>query len=292
MVSPSGGRDSKSTGTNAADEDSPEKGTMDQEEAQKSARRSNQRRHTHNSREKLNVKFKELSRFVAPNVSQSGSSSSTKTHKSKIISDAIQMYNNLVKKREALETELVFSSLEKLEEWLTKIVEKKREDLYEILEDIVRVFCVKQEWILGEVWAPEMTDEKVVLKRVKCVKNPCCDRDETLFIEEFIDHGNVHQYEPPTGPQGRAFQTLRPEWLSDLNDPTIFPAGETARESGITTACSLPVKSEICNPPILAVVMFYSREAMPFDSAKLSLAGEIQSQSALLRSRSFMIPLC
>uniref|UniRef100_A0A7S3EL64 Uncharacterized protein n=1 Tax=Rhodosorus marinus TaxID=101924 RepID=A0A7S3EL64_9RHOD len=66
----------------------------------------------------------------------------------------------------------------------SQIVEKKREDLYEILEDIVRVFCVKQEWILGEVWAPEMTDEKVVLKRVKCVKNPCCDRDETLFIEE------------------------------------------------------------------------------------------------------------
>mmetsp|Transcript_41662 Transcript_41662/g.163597 ORF Transcript_41662/g.163597 Transcript_41662/m.163597 type:complete len:102 (+) Transcript_41662:912-1217(+) len=63
--------------------------------------------------------------------------------------------------------------------------------------------------------------------------------------------------------------------LSDLNDPTIFPAGETARESGITTACSLPVKSEICNPPILAVVMFYSREAMPFDSAKLSLAEEV-----------------
>ncbi|KAJ8904430.1 hypothetical protein NDN08_000948 [Rhodosorus marinus] len=247
MVSPSEGRDSKSTGTNDCDDDSPERGMMDQEEARKSNRRSNQRRHTHNSREKLNVKFKELSRFVAPNVSQSGSPSSNKTHKSKIISDAIQMYNNLVKKREALETELAFSSLEKLEEWITKTVEKKQEDLNEILEDIVRVFCVKQEWILGEVWAPEMAVDKVVLKRAKSVKNPCCERDETLFIEE----------------------------LSDLNDPTIFPAGETARHSGINTACSIPVKSEICNPPILAVVMFYSGEALPFDAAKLSLAEDV-----------------
>eukprot|EP00188_Purpureofilum_apyrenoidigerum_P000749 Plantae.Rhodophyta-Purpureofilum_apyrenoidigerum.ctg13599.p1 GENE.Plantae.Rhodophyta-Purpureofilum_apyrenoidigerum.ctg13599~~Plantae.Rhodophyta-Purpureofilum_apyrenoidigerum.ctg13599.p1 ORF type:complete len:306 (+),score=62.26 Plantae.Rhodophyta-Purpureofilum_apyrenoidigerum.ctg13599:235-1152(+) len=245
-----------------------------EEEEKKSTRRSNQRRHTHNSRAKLNMKFEELNNFIAPNMPQSSTSSSAKTHKSKIISDAIQMYNSLMKKKETLGAEITFSSQEKLEEWIEQVVEKNASNLNSILAEVVRLLAIKQEWAYAEVWVPEEVNGAVHLVLVHHLINPTSDNDTQEQMRRFHSQSSYIQYRPPEGAQGRAYQTTRIEWLSDLTDATVFPAADAAAETGLQTACSIPLKKDL-DSYIAAVLMFYSCEWLQFDAGKITLIEDV-----------------
>eukprot|EP00190_Bangiopsis_sp_CCMP1999_P000384 CAMPEP_0198734162 /NCGR_PEP_ID=MMETSP1475-20131203/50797_1 /TAXON_ID= ORGANISM="Unidentified sp., Strain CCMP1999" /NCGR_SAMPLE_ID=MMETSP1475 /ASSEMBLY_ACC=CAM_ASM_001111 /LENGTH=302 /DNA_ID=CAMNT_0044497579 /DNA_START=100 /DNA_END=1008 /DNA_ORIENTATION=+ len=260
-----------------------------EEEDKKSMRRSNQRRHTHNSRAKLNLKFEELSRFIAPNMPESSASSSAKANKSKIISDAIQMYNSLVKKKETLEAEITFSSKEKLEEWIAKVVDRNTRDYVAVLAEVVRLFTIKQEWVYAEIWSPEEIDRSVRLVLVHHLISPTLDNETQKQMQRFYSHSADTHYVPPNGAQGRAYQTMRIEWLSDLNDAAIFPAADVAAEAGLQTACSIPVKSKQ-HSDVAAVIMFYSCEWLQFDATKITLIEDVL-KAILTRFESQRSPL-
>ncbi|KAJ8903037.1 hypothetical protein NDN08_006352 [Rhodosorus marinus] len=276
-MSESSGRNTGSEeGATSAKRAKKEVGVLEEEEggggggeanASATSKKEHQRRHTQNSRAKLNSKFDELLALIQPlyNVDRRHT-----PHRSEVLDYAIHAYNDLTERKIFLETEIALSSEKSLNTYLKSFVESNM-DITSVLEFYVSMICAKKQWRYGEVWRPNGSSGLLTLTGSAIHRTVM--GEELERVRRFLAESRSLEIRPPEDLIGRVFVTQRTEWMNDLEDAEVFVRAQSAKNASLKSVFALPICDR--NNNILAVTTFFSQEVREYDSTTVSLSSEL-----------------
>ncbi|MGB7441343.1 MAG: PAS domain-containing protein [Coleofasciculaceae cyanobacterium] len=141
-------------------------------------------------------------------------------------------------------------------------------------------------WDLAEAWLPNAEGTQLENFFMGCINEPnCCSfRKIEPSLKEFIEQSVRVTFAPGEGLPGRVRLSQQPEWIEDVsfNSSSLFVRHEIAAAAGLKAGFGVPI---IADQSVLAVMVFFKREALAPDSHLLQLIEAVASQVALLMQR-------
>jgi GAF domain len=102
----------------------------------------------------------------------------------------------------------------------------------------------------------------------------CLFRDPAFVARDagmaaFVATARSHLCSPDEGIIGRAWTSMRPEWVTDIGNPELFPRANAARRAGLQTCFALPIT---VSGRVEGVVVFYDNTDRAQDNTCLEVA--------------------
>jgi GAF domain len=102
----------------------------------------------------------------------------------------------------------------------------------------------------------------------------CLFRDPAFVARDvgmatFVATARSHRCSPDEGIIGRAWTSMRPEWVTDIGNPEVFPRANAARRAGLQTCFALPIT---VSGRVEGVVVFYDNTNRAQDNTCLEVA--------------------
>jgi len=259
-------------------QDAAGRSSEDEEEPASKKPRVSHKSHTRRCREKVNEKFQNLlSELPRP------PSGTEVKHKAQILDYTIKILRELCNKRISLETELALSSRKNLLQWVGRVV-REANSFSDAVEPFLNMYCTKKGWKCSELWqAVEQTCSTgpnagsklpATLRLVTTVTNAHLDMTMALDhdLQNFLESSKSWEFGPRMGVPGRVYSTMRPEWLSSLQDPEVFHRASLATASGLSVVLAVPI---IVAGKVMGIATFYDTNARSHDEATVDLAVDI-----------------
>lgn len=156
-------------------------------------------------------------------------------------------------------------------ELLQRIAAKGNEatDTRDALAYAVAEICQHTGWAFGHTYLVDPADrDRLVVPKIWFAAHP-----EPLM--PFINDSLGREFVRGVGLPGRALESARPLWLSDLSNAENFPRRDVARRCGLHSAFAFPV---CVQDDVVAVLEFFARENVPEDADFLQLMAQVGVQ--------------
>ncbi|MEW6496940.1 MAG: adenylate/guanylate cyclase domain-containing protein [Cyanobacteriota bacterium] len=181
----------------------------------------------------------------------------------------IQRLHNEIRVRQRAEEEILFllSTTQAIAE---------AEDFISALSIILRSCCETIGWDFGEAWIPNQDATLLEYSQSWYARE--------FSLEEFRNKSLTLKIDPNLGLPGRVWSFHKPEWIEDVSTqpPQIFQRATLAAEFGLKTAFGVPI---LFNNQVLAILVFFKREASPLQRHLLELINAIAIQLGSLIQR-------
>ena len=181
----------------------------------------------------------------------------------------IQRLENEIRVRQRAEEEILFllSTTQAIAE---------TEDFLAALSIILRSCCETIGWDFAEAWIPNQDSTLLVYSQSGYARELC--------LEEFRNRSLTLQMSPNIGLPGRVWSSHKPEWIEDVSTQpcSIFQRAALAAEVGLKSAFGVPI---LFNNQILAILVFFKKEASPLQRHLLELINAVAIQLGSLIQR-------
>jgi len=196
-------------------------------------------------------------------------------------------FNDLIAKREALETELRDSNLtlESLVKEKTKQLETEKElykvllsstqikafregELKEGLEFLLKDICIALNWSVAHIYFISDSGEKLVSQNI------WYSSDKVKF-EEFISISNESNFKKGEGLPGRVWENKESLWIENVLTDQNFPRAKIVQNLNLKAAFGVPI---ILKGEIFAIIEFFSELQKAPDLRIISLLENIANQ--------------
>ncbi len=149
-------------------------------------------------------------------------------------------------------------------------------DFRSALETALRNVCEATDWSYGEAWVPGLDGRKLVAGPVW--------HGDAAGLKRFGQASRTLTFELGTGLPGRVWKSQRAEWLPDVaaSDAPLFYRAALAREAGLHAALGVPI---VAGDGVLAVLVYYLREARPEDVRMVEVVSVVAAQLGLIVHR-------
>ena len=137
------------------------------------------------------------------------------------------------------------------------------------IQNIIKAICETLEWDLGELWTPEYGESTQFLSCTNIWMSPAIELPN--FIAEI---GDI-TFNLGEGLPGRIWESVSPQWVTDVLDDANFLRVESAREDGLRAAFGFPIKGD---KNVLGVMTFYSSYVRQTDRELLDKMADIGRQ--------------
>lgn len=136
-----------------------------------------------------------------------------------------------------------------------------------ILLKILQTVCEYNGWGIGEIWF--IDGDTGVLRLDSMWHHPSWD------ARKFEEVSRGITFKPGQGLPGRAWESGRPEWITDVVGDPNFLRESIASEMGLHTAFAFPIKK---SGKVMGVFAFFSRDIVTPDDALLEMFAAIGDQ--------------
>ncbi len=142
-------------------------------------------------------------------------------------------------------------------------------DVDSALVTVLRLICNTISWDFGEAWIPNH-DDTVLEHSLVCYAEESC-------LETFCRKSQNFNFAMGVGLPGRIWQRRQPEWIEDVSHimQPVFLRSPQAAEVGLKAGFGVPILS---GSEVLAVLIFFKRNAAPLDQRLLLLVGAVAAQ--------------
>lgn len=141
------------------------------------------------------------------------------------------------------------------------------EDIEEPIEEIIRLVCEINSWVIGEIW---LVDRQTDLLRLESIWNkPFQD------TAEFVAESRKTSFRKGEGLPGRVWESGQPAWISDVIDDDNFLRTTAASRLGLHAAFAFPIK---CSGKVTGIMSFFSQQIIVPDNDFLMIFDAIGSQ--------------
>jgi len=147
-------------------------------------------------------------------------------------------------------------------------------DLNAALEVVLRRVCQSTGWALGQSWVPRADGSAL-----ECSPAWYGSGKE---LEDFRLGSEYTTLPPGVGLPGRVWVSKQPLWIKDLSNDRNFPRVVLARETGLKSACAIPI---IASDEVIAVIEFFMREPRGEDERLIKLITAVAAQLDLAIER-------
>lgn len=226
--------------------------------------------HTKMCRDRLNSMFERLKRTLPP-----APSGVEVKHKAQVLDYAILVLKGMVERTTQLEIELAVSSNKATMEWISKLVD--RVDTFpNAAEEVMQLFSRRRGWKHAELWttsrktaSPEVDSENSVTLRF--CSSICSEttNERKLNLQTFSKASEKYAFKAQHGVPGRVWSSMRPEWVTGLDNSKNFHRSSLAKKHGLKVCLAVPVT---ITGKIEAVMCFYDTKHRPYDTQCLELA--------------------
>jgi PAS domain S-box-containing protein len=137
--------------------------------------------------------------------------------------------------------------------------------------------CVLTKWPLGHLYLCAEDDPNTL------VPTTLWHLDDPKQFEKFVQMTEKTRLASGTGLPGRVHASRKPAWVVDVTKDQNFPRAEAAGKSGIKSGLAFPIlvfpaKTGNAKPEVVAVLEFFSTEAIEPDEKLLEVLGLIGAQ--------------
>lgn len=137
----------------------------------------------------------------------------------------------------------------------------------EPIEEIIRLVCEINSWVIGEIW---FVDRQAALLRLESIWNkPFQD------TAEFVAESRKTSFRKGEGLPGRVWESGQPAWISDVIDDDNFLRTTAASRLGLHAAFAFPIK---CSGKVTGIMSFFSQQIIVPDNDFLMMFDAIGSQ--------------
>lgn len=147
-------------------------------------------------------------------------------------------------------------------------------DLNAALEVVLRRVCQSTGWALGQSWVPRADGSAL-----EC--SPAW-YGSGKQLEDFRLGSEYTTLPPGVGLPGRVWLSKQPLWIRDVSIDGNFPRAVLARETGLKSACAIPI---IAGNEVIAVIEFFMREPRGEDERLIKLITAVAAQLDLAIER-------
>ena len=147
-------------------------------------------------------------------------------------------------------------------------------DLNAALEVVLRRVCQSTGWVLGQSWVPRADGSAL-----EC--SPAW-YGSGKKLEDFRTGSEYMSLPAGVGLPGRVWLSKQPLWIKDLAVDANFPRAVLARETGLKSACAIPI---IASDEVIAVIEFFMREPRGEDERLIKLITAVATQLDLAIER-------
>ncbi len=138
------------------------------------------------------------------------------------------------------------------------------QDLNAALLCVIQTVCQQQQWLYGEAWQPDPKAD-TLRKHSAWYRTPVAQNHQAKADPvRFSQLSEAFTFAPGVGIPGRVWRSQCSEWHIDVSKASsaVFLRHQAAAECGIKAALGIPL---IVNDHVLAVLVFFSEEAIPED---------------------------
>jgi len=147
-------------------------------------------------------------------------------------------------------------------------------DLNAALEGVLRRVCQSTGWALGQSWVPRADGSAL-----ECSPAWYGSGKQS---EDFRLGSEYTTLPPGVGLPGRVWLSKQPLWIRDVSIDRNFPRAVLARETGLKSACAIPI---IASNEVIAVIEFFMREPRGEDERLIKLITAVAAQLDLAIER-------
>ncbi|WGV25996.1 PAS domain S-box protein [Halotia branconii] len=142
-------------------------------------------------------------------------------------------------------------------------------DVDSALVTVLRLICNTINWDFGEAWIPSH-DGTILEHSLVCYA-------EESRLEAFCRKSQNFNFAMGVGLPGRVWQCRQPEWIEDVSHimQPVFLRSPQAAEVGLKAGFGVPILS---GSEVLAILVFFKRNAAPVDQRLLLLVGAVAAQ--------------
>ena len=165
-------------------------------------------------------------------------------------------------------------SLDLLQTLVVKV--SQAQDFEAALQCVIEQVCHATAWTFGEVWLPSRHRDRLEHSGLWYTTQP--------HLRPFGDFSLTFSFQRQEGLPGRVWESRTSEWIANLEQQPerLFLRAEATRKLGIKTAVGVPL---YLDGPVLAVVVFFSDQAMVRDE------GQVQRLQTLLTQLGALVQL-
>jgi hypothetical protein len=257
--------------------------------------------HTKLCRDRLNSMFERLRDTLPP-----PPPGTDIKHKAQVLDYACAVLKDMVERTAMLEAELALSSMRSTNAWANRTVEESP-SFITAASKVMSLFCLHREWTMAELWISSQGPHASSAGSAgsgavagSCLAGSdgftnsrppgatssdgrdvgslhlgsCLFRDPGVVTRDaglaaFVATARAHILSPDVGIIGRAWSSMRPDWVTGINNRQIFVRSKEASLAGLQTCFALPIA---VGGRVEAVVVFYDKKHRAQDNTCLEVA--------------------
>jgi hypothetical protein len=192
-------------------------------------------------------------------------------HKAQVLDYACIVLRDMVERTANLEAELALSSMPATSDWAARTV-NEAPTFSAAVAKVMSLFLLRREWTMAELWLATPASASTggaCLRLDSCLFRDPDSAASDVGLAAFLAMARTHVNAPDVGIIGRVWSSMRPEWLTGLDNPQTFARAASARRAGLGTCFSVPIT---VGGRVEAVVAFFDKRHRPQDTTCLEVA--------------------